>query len=289
MDNQNRTLIVDGMALLFRAYYAQSFGGSIRRTSSGIPTNAIFGFIHYLFDAIREFKPTHLLCCWDLGSSTFRTEMFASYKANRADAPEDLIPQFSLIKDVVDSLGIQNFGLLGYEADDCIGTLANQISSETEVFILTGDHDMLQLITDRISVIIMKKGKSNYQVYTPDALWEEKELNPSQIIDLKAFMGDTSDNYPGVRGIGEKTAQKLIKEYGSVQGVIDNIEQLSVNIKTKIENDLDMLYLSKDLATIKVDVPIQCVFENCHWKINKSSALQKFEELEFGSLVKLIG
>jgi 5'-3' exonuclease len=148
---------------------------------------------------------------------------------------------------------------------------------------------MLQLITDRISVIIMKKGKSNYQVYTPNTLWEEKELYPSQIIDLKAFMGDTSDNYPGVRGIGEKTAQKLIKEYGSVQGVLDNIEQLSANIKTKIENDLYMLRLSKDLATIEVDVPIQCVFENCYWKINKSLALQRFEELEFASLVKLIG
>ncbi|MCR8633436.1 5'-3' exonuclease [Paenibacillus radicis (ex Xue et al. 2023)] len=288
-ESSNRTLIVDGMALLFRAYYAQSYGGYIRKTSDGTPTNAIFGFIHYLFDAIKEFQPTHLLCCWDLGSATFRNEMYSSYKANRAEAPEELIPQFGLVKDVVDSLGIPNFGVPGFEADDCIGTIANQISTETDVLILTGDHDMLQLVTEKISVIIMKKGKSNYQVYTPVSLWDEKELYPSQIVDLKAFMGDTADNYPGVRGIGEKTAHKLIKEYGSVLGVLENIEKLPASTKLKIESNKDMLFLSKDLATIKVDVPVECALENCCWKINRSSALQKFEELEFSSLIKLIG
>ncbi|UJF34524.1 5'-3' exonuclease [Paenibacillus hexagrammi] len=288
-EDTNRTLIVDGMALLFRAFYAQSYGGYIRKTSDGTPTNAVFGFLHYLFDAVKQFQPSHLLCCWDMGSATFRNDMYDQYKANRAEAPEELIPQFSLVKEVVDAMGIPNFGVPGYEADDCIGTIAGQISSESEVLILTGDHDMLQLITDRISVVIMKKGKSNYQVYTPVSLWEEKELHPHQIVDVKAFMGDTADNYPGVKGIGEKTAHKLVKEFGSVQGVLDNLEQLSASMRSKIENEKDMLDLSQKLATIKVDVPVACALEQCLYQIDRGAAVRKFEELEFSTLVKLIG
>jgi 5'-3' exonuclease len=282
-------LLVDGMALLFRAYYATAYGGYIRKTSTGVPTNAIYGFIRYFMDAIDKFNPSHVVCCWDMGSSTFRTEKFDGYKANRDSAPEDLVPQFSLVKEVVESFGVPNIGLTGYEADDCIGTLANLYAETMPVQILTGDHDMLQLVSDRISVIIMKKGHGNYAVYSPAELLEEKGLTPKQFIDLKGLMGDTADNYPGVKGIGEKTAIKLITEYGSVEGILENLDALTKSVRSKIEAELDMLHLSRDLARIRCDVPIDCDIDTCLWEVNSEVVRSKFEELEFQSLMKLIG
>lgn len=288
---KNKVLLVDGMALLFRAYYATSYSGYIMKTSSGLPTNAVYGFVKYFWDAVQTFRPTHIVCCWDMGSKTFRTEQYESYKANRAEAPEELIPQFELVKEVTASFGIPNVGTVGFEADDCIGTLAKRFAAdkESEVLILTGDHDMLQLVEDRIHVIIMKKGQSNYMVYTPEALMEERKLTPSQIIDLKGLMGDTSDNYPGVKGIGEKTALKLIQEYGSVEGILGNLEALAKGVRSKIEAELDMLHLSRDLATIRCDAPVECGLEECRWEMNPVRVLEKFEELEFKGLKKLIG
>lgn len=198
-------------------------------------------------------------------------------------------PQFDLVKEVVDSFSIPNVGLVGYEADDCIGTLARLHSSQADVLVLTGDHDMLQLVDEHVTVIIMKKGYGNYAVYTPSFLLEERNLTPAQIIDVKGLMGDTSDNYPGVKGIGEKTALKLVQEYGTIENILDNLPQLSKSIRAKIEADLDMLHLSRDLATIRCDVPLELNWEQCLWKLNRSTVETKFEELEFGSLVKMIG
>ena len=177
-------MLVDGMALLFRAYYASSYSGYIQKTSTGIPTNAVHGFVKYFWDAVEKFRPSHVVCCWDMGSQTFRTEMFGEYKGNRGEAPEDLIPQFNLVKEVTESLGVPNVGLVGYEADDCIGTLARTYSEHSRVLVLTGDHDMLQLVDDNTDVIIMKKGLGNYQVYTPETLLVEKGLTAQQIVDL---------------------------------------------------------------------------------------------------------
>ncbi|WP_025688735.1 5'-3' exonuclease [Paenibacillus zanthoxyli] len=285
---RDRVMIVDGMALLFRAYYATAYGGYIRKTASGLPTNAVYGFLQYFFDAVTAFEPSHVVCCWDMGKSTFRTEKFDGYKSNRAEPPLELIPQFDLVKEVVAELGVPNVGIPGYEADDCIGTLASFFSEESEVRILTGDHDMLQLVSDQVSVIIMKKGRSNYMVYDPATLLEEKGLTPSQVIDLKGFMGDTSDNYPGVRGIGEKTALKLLAEYRTVEGVIENLHLLPKGVRTKIEADLDMLHLSRELAEIRCDVPLDCTLAECLWEVQREPAARKFKELEFGSLMYLI-
>ncbi|MHA0856638.1 5'-3' exonuclease [Paenibacillus sp. CMAA1364] len=282
-------MIVDGMALLFRAYFASATSGYIRRTKSGIPTNAIHGFVRYFWDAIKTYDPSHVICCWDLGGPTFRVQEYAAYKGNRSEAPDDLIPQFALIKEVVESFGIPNISYIGYEADDCIGTLATQISQEMNVMILTGDHDMLQLVDPTTSVIIMKKGQGNYKVYTPESLYEEKELRPRQIIDMKALMGDASDNYPGVRGIGEKTAIKLVQEYGSIEGILENLDQLSDSIRTKIANDLDMLHLSRRLAEIHCGVPVVFNMDECLFNLNHDRISSKFEELEMESLLKLIG
>ncbi|MNB85083.1 5'-3' exonuclease [compost metagenome] len=286
--NKGRILIVDGMALLFRAYYATAYSGYIRKTKAGLPTNAVYGMLQYFFDAVAEFEPSHVVCCWDLGKSTFRTEKFDGYKSNRAEPPLEMLPQFDLAKEVIAELGVPNIGIPGFEADDCIGTLASCFSEESEVLILTGDHDMLQLVTDRVRVVIMKKGRSNYKVYDPQVLLEEKGLTPSQIVDLKGFMGDTSDNYPGVKGIGEKTALKLLAEYSTVDGVIENLDRLPKGVRAKIEADLDMLHLSRELAEIRCDVPLACTLTECLWEIQRESASRKFEELEFGSLMYLI-
>lgn len=287
-ETTGRVLLVDGMALLFRAFYATSYGGYIRKTKAGLPTNAVYGFLQYFFDAVSTFEPSHVVCCWDMGKGTFRTEKYDGYKSNRIEAPLELIPQFDLVKEVVAELGVPNIGLAGYEADDCIGTLASCYSAESEVYILTGDHDMLQLIDENVKVVIMKKGRSNYKVYDLAELLEEKGLTPRQVIDLKGFMGDTSDNYPGVKGIGEKTALKLLTEYGTIEGVIENLHLLPKGVRSKIEADLDMLYLSRELAEIRCDVPVVCELTECLWQLQRETAARKFQELEFGSLMHLI-
>jgi 5'-3' exonuclease len=289
MDQEKKVLLVDGMALLFRGFYANSYGGYIRKTKAGLPTNAVFGFLKYFMDAIKQFQPTHVVCCWDMGSSTFRTEKFSDYKGNRPEAPLEMIPQFDLVKEVVASFGVPNVGIQGFEADDCIGTLARHYSSDADVYVLTGDHDMLQLVTEKTKVIIMKKGASNYAVYDPDALLEEKQLTPAQFIDLKGLIGDTSDNYPGVKGIGEKTAVKLLLEYESIDGIIANLASLPKGVKSKIEADLEMLHLCRELATICCDAPVACSLEEGVWSPDSRTVQAKFEELEFNSLTKEIG
>ncbi|MCM3766629.1 5'-3' exonuclease [Neobacillus niacini] len=289
MTNKRPSLmLVDGMALLFRAFYATAVTGQFMINSKGIPTNGIHGFIKHMFTAVSTFKPTHLAVCWDMGSKTFRTELFPDYKGNRGEAPVELIPQFDLVKEVVESFDIPNIGLEGFEADDCIGTIANQAKEHSDVSILTGDQDILQLLDDRVSVILLKKGYGNYLVHTPETFIEEKGITPRQMIDLKALMGDTSDNYPGVKGIGEKTALKLLKQFEHVEGIISNLDQLSKSHKTKIEQDLDMLHLSRRLAEIKCDVPVTCKLEEAGLRIAKEKALSKLQELELRGVHRLL-
>lgn len=284
MNKNKLVMLVDGMALLFRGFYASP----VMRTSQGVPTNAIFQWIKYFHDAIQTFSPTHVVCCWDMGAKTFRSELYDSYKANRGEPPEDLIPQFELIKEVVEeSFSIPNVGVVGYEADDVIGTLAKRYSKDMEVLVLTGDHDSLQLVDDQVKVAIMKKGMGNYKVYCPLVLEEEKGITPTQFIDVKAIMGDPSDNVPGVKGIGEVGALKLIKQYQSIQGVLENLEGLSASIRKKLEASMDMLHLSKDLVTIRCDVPINHCMEESLWNLDPERMRRKFKQLEFKSLDRI--
>ncbi len=281
-------MLVDGMALLFRAFYATAVSGQFMINSKGIPTNGIHGFIKHMFTAVSAFKPTHLAVCWDMGSKTFRTELFPDYKGNRGEAPIELIPQFDLVKEAVAAFNIPNIGLEGFEADDCIGTIANQVKDQAHVMILTGDQDILQLLDEQISVILLKKGFGNYLVHTPETFYEEKGITPRQMIDLKALMGDTSDNYPGVKGIGEKTALKLLKEYQHVEGIIENLEQLSKSNQVKIKQDLDMLHLSRILAEIKCNVPVSCALEDANLHIDKNKVINKMMELEIRGIQRLV-
>ena len=281
-------MLVDGMALLFRAFYATAVSGQFMINSKGVPTNGVYGFVKHLLTAVSSFKPSHVAVCWDMGSKTFRSELYDGYKANRGEAPVQLIPQFDLVKEVVASFDIPNIGLAGFEADDCIGTIAVQASEQANIQILTGDQDILQLIDHNISVILLKKGIGNYLVHTKDTFYEEKGIMPKQMIDLKALMGDPSDNYPGVKGIGEKTALKLLTQFHTVEGIVSNLHQITKTQKTKIEQDLDMLYLSRKLAEIKCDVPIEYSIEEALFTINNEKVLSKFAEVELRGLHRFI-
>ncbi|MCT1755966.1 5'-3' exonuclease [Staphylococcus haemolyticus] len=256
---ENRVLLVDGMALLFRHFYATSLHNQFMYNSKGIPTNRIQGFVRHIFTAINEINPSHVAVCWDMGQSTFRNDMYTDYKQNRPAPPEELIPQFDYVKEISDQFGFINVGMTNYEADDVIGTLAKTFSDNNEVHIITGDKDLLQCINNNVEVWLIKKGFNIYNRYTLARFNEEYQLNPQQLIDIKAFMGDSADGYPGVKGIGEKTALKLIQTYGSVENVLSNIDQLTPAQRKKIEADKDNLTLSKRLAEIYTEVPLNSV------------------------------
>lgn len=273
-------MLVDGMALLFRGFFATAFRGNFMKTREGMPTNGVYQFLRYFLDAVNTFQPTHVVCCWDMGSKTFRTEMYAAYKANRDEPPVELIPQFDLAKKVVDSFNMPNIGLENYEADDCIGTLAKMYGADHEVTILTGDQDILQLVDDGIQVAIMKKGQGNYDLFNQANFYEKKGIHPKQIIDLKGLMGDPSDNYPGVKGIGEKTALKLIQEHGTIEDMIANIDTLPKGVQTKIKANMEMLHLSRRLAEIKCDVPITCELEQALWDYDRERIIGTFQSLD---------
>ncbi|WP_100010848.1 5'-3' exonuclease [Lentibacillus sediminis] len=287
MDRQ-KVLLVDGMALLFRGFFATAFRGNFMMTNRGLPTNGVYQFMRYFLDAVNTFHPTHVICCWDMGSKTFRTEMYEGYKANRGEPPVELVPQFDLVKEVTESFNMPNIGIENFEADDCIGTLAKAYQKENDVVILTGDQDILQLVDEGIEVAIMKKGIGNYERFNASNFYEKKGITPKQIIDLKGLMGDTSDNYPGVKGIGEKTALKLIQEYETIDQLLENLEQLPKGVQTKIKANMDMLQLSRQLAEIKCDVPVHCELPQAIWQYDKNKVGEKFTELEFRNLAKLL-
>lgn len=284
METKPHLLLVDGMALLFRAFYATSVTGQFMLNSKGLPTNAVQGFMRHLLIALEEVEPTHTAVCWDMGSKTFRNEIYEGYKANREAAPVELIPQFDLVKEVVTAFELPNHGIVGYEADDCIGTIAKAMQSESQVTILTGDRDLLQLLDDHIEVRILQKGFGNYKVYSQALFIEENGITPKQFIDVKALMGDTSDGYPGVKGIGEKTALKLIQQFEHIEGILENIDQLTPSQRKKIEMDIKMLHLSRDLAKINCNVPIEFSFEQSLRKSIPNSFIDLIEELELKSV-----
>lgn len=276
------------MALLFRGFFATSFRGYFMETEEGIPTNGMFQFLRYFMDATEKFSPTHVICCWDMGSQTFRTSLYDLYKANREAPPEQLVPQFELIKNVIAAFDLPNIGLENYEADDCIGTLAKLYKKEHEVLILSGDHDLLQLVDQNVRVAIMKKGQGNYDVYDHKNFYEKKGMYPHQLIDFKGLMGDSADNYPGVKGIGEKTAQKLIAEYETVEHLLENIDQLTPSMKTRINNNIDMLHLSRQLAEIKCDVPIECKLHEAKWSFDQGLVRERLMKMKLNTLIKAI-
>ena len=288
MKKDQHLLIVDGMALLFRSFFSTSVYGQFMINSKGIPTNAVTGLLKHLFAVINYTKPTHIICCWDMGSKTYRNDLFTDYKANRPEAPIELQPQFDLAKEVVEALDITNIGIEGFEADDCIGTLTKNFESEMKISIITGDKDILQLLNEQVDVLILQKGIGNYKHYTKETYVDEFAIEPRMLIDVKALMGDPSDNYPGVKGIGEKTAYKLISQYRSIDNLLQCLSELTKGQKTKIENDLDMLQLSRKLAEINCEAPLECLLDNSVLRINEEKALLIIKEHELRGIQPLL-
>ncbi|PCK21107.1 flap endonuclease [Bacillus pumilus] len=265
-------LLVDGMALLFRSFYATAVHRNFMINDRGVPTNGVNGYLKHLLTAVQTFEPTHIVCCWDMGSQTYRNELFQDYKANRGEPPVELIPQFDLAKEATEELGIVNVGLKGFEADDCIGTLAALYQKEARVTVLTGDKDLLQILNDHVTVALMQKGIGNYKQYTKALFEEEMGISPKALIDMKALMGDSSDNYPGVKGIGEKTALKFIQTYQTIDRLLEHVHELTAAQQKKMQAGLEDLKLSRILAEIKCDVPLSCPIDETKVNINPERA-----------------
>ncbi|HWL23216.1 MAG TPA: 5'-3' exonuclease [Ureibacillus sp.] len=277
MTNKPHLLVVDGMALLFRSFFASSAMGQYIRLEDGTPTNGVQGFARHVLTAQSLMKPTHLAVCWDMGAQTFRNELFDGYKANRPAPPEEMLPQFDMAKEVSELIGWKNFGVAGMEADDAIGSMVEKWKDDADITIISGDRDLLQLLNPATTIAFTKKGYTEYEVYTEERFKEEYQIEPHQFAYVKAFMGDTSDGYPGVKGIGPKTALQLIQNYGTIDEVIANLDQLKPAQRTKIADNIEMLKLSHQLATIERNMEIDAILEDLHL-VDYST--DRFEELE---------
>ncbi|GAA0354228.1 DNA polymerase I [Bacillus horti] len=284
----NKLIIMDGNSIAFRAFYALP----LLNNDKGVYTNAIYGFTTILLKIIEEEQPTHLLVAFDAGKVTFRHKDFKEYKGKRQKTPSELSEQFPLIRKLLDSFSIKHFELEGYEADDIIGTMTKEADQEkwsTKVY--TGDKDMLQLVSDHVHVALTRKGISEVEYYDLDKLDEKYQLKPEQIIDLKGLMGDTSDNIPGVPGVGEKTALKLLHQYETVEKVYEHIEEVTAKkLKENLVNYRDDAFLSKALATIERGAPIELKLEDTVYEgYDKEKVVPFFKEMAFGSLLERVG
>jgi DNA polymerase-1 len=277
-------MVIDGNSLAHRAYHAIP----PLSTSKGLATNAVYGFTTMLLKILEEKKPPLVAICFDKGKIVFRHQQYSDYKAHRKATPDDLRPQFPLLKEVLGTMGIEILEQEGYEADDLIGTLITVAEKQgVNSIIVTGDRDALQLVSPLTRVLLTKKGITELDEYDEGKVWEKYGISPEQLIDFKGLVGDPSDNIPGVPGIGEKTASKLIKEYGSLDEVIAHRELLAPRIKNKIIEFTNQALLSKKLATIIRDIPLDRDIEHYRWQgPDYPRLLSLFSELEFKTLIR---
>ena len=281
-----KIILVDGNNLLFRSYYATAYNGNFMKNSKGFPTNALFGFTNMINKIILEEKPTYIIVAFDKGK-TFRHEKYADYKGGRIETPDELKLQFPVAKKLLTAMGITYYECDNYEADDIIGTFARYCDEEPNFIgtIVSSDKDLLQLISEDVDIKLLKQ--KDYIRYNKDNFKEEYGIDPIRIIDLKSLMGDSSDNIPGVKGIGEKTALKLLQQYESLDGIYEHIDEIKGSIHDKLINDKDNAYKSYDLATIVRDVPMEITMEDISYKkINHNELNTLYEDLEFYSFLK---
>lgn len=283
-----KVILIDGNNLLFRSYYATAYRGQMMKNSKGFPTNAIFGFVNMLNKIIKDEKPSYIMVALDKGK-TFRHDQYEDYKAGRLETPDELKIQFGVAKTILDNMGITYLEVEGYEADDIIGTFATMVTNSTDykATIISSDHDLLQLINDKVEVKLLKSQsyiRMNKQVFI-----DEYGFEPHKIIDLKGLKGDPSDNIPGVKGVGEVTAKKLIKEFKDIEGIYVNLNQITGKLKQKLIDGKEMAFMSKQLATIYKEVPFTLTIEDIKKRDEQREALIKnYEELEFFSFLKNI-
>ena len=281
-----KVILVDGNNLMFRSYYATLYSGSMMTNKEGFPTNALFGFVNMMNKIINEETPEYIMVAFDIGK-TFRHEKYDYYKGKRDETPDDLKKQFPVAKKILNAMGIKYFELAGYEADDIIGTFAKKIDEEPDFIgtIISSDKDLLQLISDDVDVKLLKQ--KDYIRMNKETFFNTYGLEPLRMVDLKSLMGDASDNIPGVKGIGEKTAIKLLQTYHTLDGVYENLDSIKGANHEKLVRDKELAYMSYDIATIYREVPIDTSFENIKYNREDTEELINiFNDLDFHSLLK---
>lgn len=286
--SQNKLVLIDGNSIAYRAFFALP----LLNNDKGVYTNAVYGFTTMLLKVLEEEKPTHLLVAFDAGKTTFRHKTFSEYKGTRQKTPPELSEQFPFIREVLDAFNIPRYELENYEADDIIGTLSKQAEeNKFEVKVISGDKDLLQLVSENVTVGVTRKGITDVDSYDPEALFEKYSLKSNQIIDMKALMGDQSDNIPGVPGVGEKTAIKLLKEFSTLETVLDSIDQVNgKKLKERLEENKDKALMSKELVTIERDAPITVSYTDAAYEgYTNEKVLEIFKELGFNSLIERTG
>lgn len=276
-------VIVDGHAVAHRAYH------SIPPLShNGQPVNALYGFYSMILSSIDQLKPDYLLVCLDSPGPNFRNAEFIGYRAKRQPADRDLISQLPLLSQTLEKTGIPSLSMGGFEADDLIGTLAKKAQKKKffhQITIITGDKDLMQLVNKKVSLFVPIRGLSETKTYDPEGVKERLGVNPAQVIDMKALMGDMSDNYPGVTGIGPKTAIDLLIKYETLDNIYSHLDEINSSVKEKLIRDKDNAYLSQKLATIVQNIPLKFKFKSARLNEDKFiGLLSLFEEYSFKSL-----
>ncbi|HEX7057213.1 MAG TPA: DNA polymerase I [Bacilli bacterium] len=282
-----KLLLIDGNSIANRAFYALP----LLSNTAGLHTNAVYGFTTMLLKLIEDEQPTHLLVAFDAGKITFRHQDYAAYKGGRAKTPPELSEQFPLLRELLSAMGIAQFELAGYEADDIIGTLAARgEAAEMNVLVVSGDKDLLQLASDRVKIALTRKGISEVELYDTSAIREKYGLTPRQIIDLKGLMGDNSDNIPGLPGVGEKTALKLLRQYGSVEEVLEHAADIKGKLGETVREHQEDARLSKRLATIFREVPLDMPWDHVRFTgLSTRSTEEMFRKLGFRTLLDKLG
>lgn len=278
---KDKLVIIDGNSLINRAFYALP----LLTNSKGVFSNGVYGFTNILIKAILEIKPKYIVVALDYGKKTFRNSMYGAYKANRKPTPKELASQFPILRQLLKAMGISAMEIEGFEGDDIIGSISKMF--DTENIIVTGDRDALQLISPNTQVWITKKGITEVKEMDEQSYYDEYGLYPNQVVDLKALMGDSSDNIPGVAGVGEVTATNLLKEFGSLDNIYANLDKVKEKYRAKLEADREKAYLSRELATIKTDLSLKLKLEDLTYKFPFSHEVYEFfKEYEFNSLLK---
>ena len=280
-----KIILVDGNNLMFRSYYATAYTGNFMKNSKGDPTNALYGFVSMINKIIEEEKPEYMVVAFDIGKN-FRHEKYEQYKAGRIETPEELKVQMPRAKVLLDAMGIKHIEVENYEADDIIGTISKMAydDKEFDALIVSSDKDLLQLINEEVEVKLLKT--KGYIRYNPDSFEADYGIKPIRMIDLKALMGDPSDNVPGVKGIGEKTALKLLQEYGTLENIYENINRIKGALHDKLVNDKENAFFSKDICTICLEVPIKEKLEDLKYLGPTDKLEEIYTDLEFYSLLK---
>jgi len=280
-------LLIDGSAIIHRAFHAMPPFTS----KDGVPTGAVVGFFSMLLKLMQNTNPAYIAVAFDRGKPTFRQELYVEYHANRPKADDTLVSQFGEVREMLSEVGVPVFELDGFEADDIIGTINKRLNEERHdvmVYVVTGDRDMLQLVDSDTHVLMPVKGISEVMIYDPARVEEKFGVRPDQIIDLKAFMGDPSDNYPGVRGVGPKGARDLLQKYGHFESVFENIteiEQENPKLALKLAEGVEEANMAKRLAALDCATPIQFEMEKCDVQLfTKEKFERTFEKREFNSL-----